>query len=86
MESETWIAVGGELAGGTWAIERDHTYDDNVTYQDMRVYVALETFAAGHTSSSLELGYVFERDLEYRSGVGNYYPGDAMMIRWTGRH
>ncbi len=86
MESDTWLAIGGELAGGTWAIERDYSYDDNVTYQDMRLYLALETFLDSKVSSALELGYVFERDLEYRSGVGNYSPNEAMMIRWTGRH
>ena len=85
MESDTWVAIGGELAGGTWAIEREHRYDDNVTYSDMRIYLALETFLDSRISSSIEIGYVFQRDLEYRSGVGNYYPEDAMMIRWTGR-
>lgn len=86
MDTDTFLGFGGELAGGTWAIERDHSYDDNVTYSDVRIFFSIESFGEGHASSALELGYVFERDLEYRSNVGNYYPGDTMMIRWTGRH
>jgi hypothetical protein len=81
MDDETWIYLGGELGGSTWAIERDGAWNDNATYSDLRLVFGIDSVNRLLINSSLELGYVFARDLSYRSGLGDYEPDDALMIR-----
>jgi hypothetical protein len=86
MDSTTWLYLAGELGGGTWAIERDEAWDDNATYRDLRLVFGIETLEQDGSGSALELGYVFDRELEYRSGLGDYSPEDCLMIRLVGRY
>jgi hypothetical protein len=78
-----WAYVRGELGGGTWAIERDESIDDNATYRDLRVVGGWETRHAEH-HGSFEVAYVFARDLSYRTGIGMPL-NDAVMISFTSR-
>ncbi|MEX2171306.1 MAG: hypothetical protein WD851_18445 [Pirellulales bacterium] len=86
MNSHSWLYVAGELAGGTWAIERNDQWNDNVTYHDLRLVFGIETWTDNCVSSGLELGYVFDRELSYRSGVGDYSPRECLMVRLVGRY
>lgn len=86
MDSSTWLYIAGELSGGTWAIERDETWDDNITYRDLRLVFGIETCEITSFRTALELGYEFNRKLSYRSNIGDYAPEDCLMIRWTGRY
>jgi hypothetical protein len=86
MNTEQWLYVAGELGGGTWAIERVPHSNDNVTYRDMRLILGWESVDTEHLTSALEFGYVFARDLSYRSGVGDYDPPDGWMLRLTARY
>jgi len=86
MDSCTWLYLGGEIDGGTWAIERNDSWNDNATYRDLRLVFGIETWLENGMSSALELGYVFDRELSYRSGLGNYSPQDCLMVRLVGRY
>lgn len=86
MDSASWLYVAGELGGGTWAIERDQSYDDNATYRDLRLVFGIETVRSNRARSAIELGYVFARELEYRSAQGDYSPPDCLMIGLVSRH
>jgi hypothetical protein len=86
MDTSSWMYVAGELGGGTWAIERDQAVDDNAAYRDLRLVFGVETLYDDGGSSALELGYVFARDLSYRSGLGDYSPQDALMIALVSRY
>ena len=72
--------IGGELGGGTWAIERVGGTNDVATYSDLRVTCGVMNWGE-KDDSVLEIGYAFERSLEYRSGVGNYDPSGALILR-----
>lgn len=85
METSSWIYLAGEPSGGTWAIERGNTTDDNVTYRDQRFLFGIEKVDADGSSNALELGYVFDRRLRYRSGVGDYSPRESLVVRLVGR-
>ncbi len=76
------LAIGGELGGGTWAIERDTLVDDLVTYRDLRLSVGLERITDKGHVSAIEIAYLFDRRLEYASGF-DYAPNDTIMIRMT---
>jgi len=85
MDTKQWIYLSGELGGGTWAIERTTLENDNATYRDLRLLLGWE--AVGEEfSSSFEIGYVFDRELTYRSGAGDYEPEEGFLIRLTGRY
>lgn len=72
---------GGELGGGTWAIERDNGDDDNVTYRDLRVVFGIEHYGDDDDYTT-EVGWAFDRSLEYRSGQGNSDYGGAFVLRF----
>lgn len=74
------LAIGGELGGGTWAIERDTFVDDLVTYRDLRLTVGLERLTDDGHVSAFEIAYLFDRRLEYKSGF-DYAPNDTVMLR-----
>lgn len=76
-----WLTLGGELGGGSWSITRsDHSYDV-MTYRDYRLVAGVETRWVNGGASRLEIGWIFNRAVQYRSGDGNYSPPDSLMIR-----
>jgi hypothetical protein len=81
-DCERWWYVAGEFGGGSWAIGRASGAEDVVNYYDLRVMLGLEqkNLAAG-TSGLFEVGYVFNRRLEYESGFGDFDPGDTFLVR-----
>jgi hypothetical protein len=74
------LSIGGELGGGSWAIERTTLVDDLATYRDLRLSIGLERIDDDGSISTLEISYLFDRRLEYTSGIGDYYPRDTVMI------
>jgi hypothetical protein len=74
--------AGGEYGGGTWTAKRNFVAEDQFDYNDIRVFGGFEwetqTFIRGH----VELGYVFDREVIFRSGdPSNFKPDDTFMIR-----
>ena len=76
-----WIYLPGEFGGGSWAIQRTTGRKDIATYSDWRLILGLETKFITGRRWLLEAGYVFNRQLEYDSGPGDFDPGDTAMIR-----
>jgi hypothetical protein len=75
------LYLAGELGGGTWAIERTTNADDGVTYRDLRMLFGIATRNSKAGISTFELGWIFARDLSYRSGLGNMDLQDTLLIR-----
>jgi hypothetical protein len=75
------LSLGGELGGGSWAIERTNLVDDLATYRDLRLSIGLEHATDDGDLSAFEIAYLFDRKLEYTSGIGDYYPRDTVMLR-----
>jgi hypothetical protein len=80
-EHERWVYLSGELGGGSWAIQRSTGVDDVVSYRDLRLITGIEWKFAGDSSCRIEGGYVFGRELEYVSNIGNYEPRSTSMLR-----
>jgi hypothetical protein len=86
-EEDAWIYIRGQLGGGTWAIERAATQAaDNATYRDLRLLLGVENRDYDGTAWRFEVGYVFARELTYRSGVGDFELEDAAMISFTNEY
>ena len=90
---ERWLYLGGEYKGSSWAIERVTGIKDVFTYNEYRVTLGWETRYKqsddddedSDDGSFIEFGYIFGRDLEYRSRIGNFSPDDTLMVRWGSR-
>ena len=86
LDSDSVMYFGGELGGGTWAIKRhdaskdEARYNDNATYRDLRVTWGIARFD-DESNSALEIGWAFDRSLEYRSNVGNTDFDGALVLR-----
>jgi hypothetical protein len=78
---EDWAYVAGEFGGDTWSIRRGPDLFDMVTYVDWRVMAGIERKRAGGAGVSLEIGYVFSREIQFSSGTADYRPDDTFMIR-----
>ena len=73
--------VSGELGGGSWAINRPTLGDNVATYRDLRVCVGFESVDKDGRQAAIEVGYLFDRRLEYTSCIGNMQLDDAVMLR-----
>ena len=85
-DKEHWMSLSGRIGGGEWAIERDRTgLADVATYTDYELVLGFDTIDNGGSISSFEIGYVFDRDLEYRSNRGNRTLPETFFLRWSTR-
>jgi hypothetical protein len=78
---EDWWYVAGEFGGGSWAIERAAGGLDKANYYDWRFAIGWERRSKAGPTVLAELGYVFNRRLEYNSGGGTFEPDDTFMLR-----
>ncbi len=86
-DSDCWFYVRGDFQSTAWAIERSAGNADVASLSEKRVAIGFETRSLlkdGETSF-VELGYVFDRELRYRSGLGNIDPNSSMMFRFGSR-
>lgn len=85
-EWEQWVYASGELGGGSWAVRRTTGVDDVATYGDLRLVVGVERKRATGPGWFVEGGYVFNRELEFDSNVGNVEFGDTAFLRIGGSY
>jgi hypothetical protein len=82
------LYVAGELGGGSWAIEREmfDLGDDLATYRDLRVCIGIEDVEKDGRRSAFEIAYLFNRRLEYSSGIGDMNLNDSVLLRLVTRY
>ena len=68
---EHWAYVVGEFGGGTWAVQRASGVNDVATLQDYKLMLGVERKWDTVKSWWVEAGYVFNRRVEYTSGIGD---------------
>ncbi len=68
---ERWAYAAAEFGGGTWAIQRTTGLNDVVTYRDYKFLAGFEHIQTEGYRWFAEAGYVFGRELEYTSNLGN---------------
>lgn len=85
---EHWWYIGAEIGGGSYAIERTigtTEFTDVVSIGELKAMMGLE-FKTGTDPKNLdllfyEIGVVFNRDVEYESGIGDYSPDSTLLVR-----
>ncbi len=83
--NEYWGYVAGEFGGGSWSIQRASGAQDVVMVRDYRVILGIERKSppgSGRLKGRVEVGYVFARDVEYRSATPDFEPDSTLMLRF----
>jgi hypothetical protein len=83
---DIWAYIGGEYGGGSWTVQRQSGVTEQVDINDIRITMGFEwgrsdLLRQGRRTGFAEIGYVFDRELVYKSRVGNMDPNDTFMIR-----
>ncbi len=79
---EVWGYVGAEYGGGSWTIERMGNIDDQVDVNEIRSFFGYEWVGPKNVTGFLETGYVFDREMLYRSDpTVRLGLQDAWMVR-----
>lgn len=80
--ADWWWYLAAEYGGGSWTIERTSGASDSFDYNDIRVMFGLEFRQLTAITGYFEVGYVFDRDVEYViQPSANFNPKDTWMIR-----
>lgn len=77
---EDWAYIGASFGGGTWAVRRSSGTDDELTSRDFRLSVGIERILDGGSGFNAEVGYVFNRYIEYASDEIQVDFGNSLII------
>jgi hypothetical protein len=81
-ETSFKLYLAGEFGGGAWAVRRDDGQNDVVDYSDLRLLSGLEAALPDNRRWYAEFGYVFNRRIDYASGVTSTFgPSDTVLFR-----
>ncbi len=84
-ENSVWWYVAGELGGGTYAITRSSGVEDVVSLGEFKLLTGIEHRWGNDPKKQdilfYEVGYVFNRQVEYDSEIGDYDPSGAVVLR-----
>ena len=81
LDQSRKLYVAGRLGGGTWEIEFPNSDNDVMTYRDLQLVVGLERLKANGNVSAWEFGYLFDRNVEFRTLTGETHFDDAFLFR-----
>jgi hypothetical protein len=79
--ADVWGYLAGEYGGGKWTIQRANGASDVVELNDIRAMAGLEWTTLSGIRGNVEVGYVFDRHIIYKSGTPRAHPSDTLMIR-----
>ena len=85
IDNQSKIYLAGRMGGGTWDIEFPNNDNDVMTYRDLQLLLGLERRSLDGDLSSLEIGYVFDRRLEFRTLSQTTEFDDAFVLRFVTR-
>lgn len=79
--SESWVYLAGGFGGNTWAVSRNNGQLDELTLRDLRLMAGFEQLLADNHNWFVEVGWAFNRELEYTTVPLVQEFGDAFLIR-----
>lgn len=79
---EVWGYLSAEYGGGSWTVRRVANFSDQVDLNDYRIMTGLEWIGVRGGTGFAEVGFVFDRELMYRSSEPlDSALGDTLMFR-----
>ncbi len=85
IDNQSKFYLAGRLGGGTWDIEFPNNDNDVMTYRDLQLLLGFERKKSDGNLSSLEIGYVFDRRLEFRTLTQTTEFDNAFVLRFVTR-
>ena len=85
LDNHSRLYLAGRLGGGTWDIEFPNNDNDVVTYRDLQLLFGFESRAADGDVTAIELGYVFDRRVGFRTLAQSSEFEDAFVLRFVTR-
>jgi hypothetical protein len=84
--TQVWGYLGGEYGGGSWTVQLDNgmgfAASDRIDLNDIRITAGLEWRCYTGTRVWFETGYVFNREIIYKTNSQlNFNPDNTFMIR-----
>lgn len=82
-----WWYLAGDYGGGSWTIERTNGSSDSIDINEIRILLGMEWgrsdfIRTGRRTGFIEVGYAFDREIEYRfNPADNINPDDGFVIR-----
>ena len=84
-DADTRSYISGQLGGGTWDIEMPDSSEDVVTVREYRLAVGTESIDEDGNLAAFEIGWIFNRSLEFRALPGSHDIGETLMLQWVTR-
>ncbi len=81
-DSETWAYLSGVFGGNTWAVTRTGGAEDILTISDLRLVTGIEYLQRENRGFFAEVGYVFNRSIEYTNVPFQADLDSAVMLRF----
>lgn len=79
--TDIWWYLGGEYGGGSWTIQR-LVGSDQADINDIRLFAGIEWNHQANLKGFFEVGYVFDRKIDYRfNPANNLNLSDTVMLR-----
>ncbi|QDT03644.1 hypothetical protein K227x_20280 [Rubripirellula lacrimiformis] len=83
---DVWWYISGDYGGGSWTVTRASGAEDSVDINDIRLIGGIEwgqsdAIRAGRRIGFFEVGYVFNRDIEYRHSANDIDIDDGINFR-----
>jgi hypothetical protein len=84
---DVWWYITGDYGGGSWTIKRTDGQKESIDINDLRAILGFEwgtaqSLSIGRRAMFAEIGYVFAREVKYRSNPqDDYDPKDSVMFR-----
>lgn len=79
--SETWSYLSAGIGGNTWAVTRLTGRHDELTLRDIRVMLGVDHLTDGGGGWFAELGYAFDRSMEYESDQTEVGLSDGFIVQ-----
>jgi hypothetical protein len=80
-DTQLWGYLAGEFGGGRWEIERADGMAESIDYTDLRAIAGIEAAHGPRLKGHLEIGYVFNRRVNFGGDAPDFKPPSTLMLR-----
>lgn len=80
-EEQRAFYLGGDIGGGSWAVQRTTGQTDSLNLSRYGLLIGYEQTAPSQTKINYELGYLFNREIEYEETGETHNLDDSLFAR-----
>ncbi len=80
-DEERALYVGGDIGGGSWAVQRTSGLTDSINLSRFGFLIGYEQTTPNQTKVNYELGYLFNREIEFEETGETFDLDDSLFAR-----